>query len=196
MHLVSSAHVSARPACGEDRDCAALGGVVVGAATDGCLPRAEQRSACRLGARVSTETTSDRRLARATASHGRDDVASPLPHGSDCGPAGPPPPRCPRCLATASQRLITALGRPFTPRHPGGCLPRAEPEPARSRSNPESEFTQPALAPTAAPKLPEAARRQLGQPLDRPGSRPATGSTARQTSWRVLDSRRCRPSRP
>jgi hypothetical protein len=53
-----------------------------------------------------------------------------------------------------------------------------------------------AAAATAAPAQHEEARRPLGRSLARPGSRPATGSTARQTSWRVLDSRRRRPLRP
>jgi hypothetical protein len=52
------------------------------------------------------------------------------------------------------------------------------------------------MAATAAPAQREEARRRLGRPLSRPGSRRATGSTARQTWKRVLDSPRHRPSRP
>ena len=59
-----------------------------------------------------------------------------------------------------------------------------------------STIRRQALAAIAARAQREEARRQLGRSLARPGSRPATGSTAPQTSWRVLDSRRHRPSRP
>ncbi len=59
-----------------------------------------------------------------------------------------------------------------------------------------SPIRRQALAAVAAPAQREEARRQLGRPLAHPGSRPATGWTARQTWSRVLDSRRRRPSRP
>ena len=60
----------------------------------------------------------------------------------------------------------------------------------------ESTIRRQALAAIAAPAQREEARRQLGRPLAHPGSRRATGSTARQTWSRVRDSRRRRPSRP
>jgi hypothetical protein len=67
-------------------------------------------------------------------------------------------------------------------------------ETPRSRKvEPGSTLRRRAVAATAAPAQREEARRQLGRSLARPGSRLATGSTARQTSWRVLDSRRRRP---
>jgi hypothetical protein len=51
----------------------------------------------------------------------------------------------------------------------------------RSARAPQETVSGRALPPTAAPKRREEARRQLGQPLGRRGSRRATGSTARQT---------------
>jgi hypothetical protein len=61
---------------------------------------------------------------------------------------------------------------------------------------PGSALRRRALAVTAAPAQREEARRQFGRPLSHPGLRRATGSTARQTWKRVLDSCRHRPSRP
>jgi hypothetical protein len=70
---------------------------------------------------------------------------------------------------------------------------RLERHPVRGKVEPGSTVRRRAVAATAAPAQREEARRQLGRSLARPGSRLATGSTARQTSWRVLDSRRRRP---
>jgi len=59
-----------------------------------------------------------------------------------------------------------------------------------------STIRRQALIATAAPAQREEARQQPVRPLAHPGSRRATGSTARQTWSRVRDSRRRRPSRP
>ena len=75
-------------------------------------------------------------------------------------------------------------------------LERLERRPVGGRSSPDQHSGGEHWPLTAAPAQREEARRQLGRPLSRPGSRRATGSTARQTWRRVLDSCRHRPSRP
>ena len=92
-------------------------------------------------------------------------------------------------LQPSCSRSRTCLTRGSSQSAPG--------ETSRSQKvEPGSTLRRRAPAATAAPAQREEARRQLGRPLARPGSRPALGSTARQTSWRVLDSRRRRPSLP
>ena len=93
------------------------------------------------------------------------------------------------CVAALAFTSRTCLTRGSSQSAPGET-----PRPRKVEAG--STLRRRALAATAAPAQREEARRQLGRSLAHPGSRPATGSTARQTSWRVLDSRRRRPSRP
>ena len=93
------------------------------------------------------------------------------------------------CVATLAITSRTSLTRGPSNSAPGET-------PRWRKVEPRSTLRRRALAVTAAPAQREEARRQLGRPLSHPGSRRATGSTARQTWKRVLDSRRHRPSRP